>query len=138
VNKSGISPKGNRVLIEPDKLEETTAGGIVLPEIVKAKHEMSVNYGTVIALGDDCFTHTVKTKERLIDGQWKVVERERTGYSSPFARVGDRVAFAMYAGKNIDGEDGVEYRLINDEDITACVTKNVVHNTIEARKAIGA
>jgi len=136
MNKSGIYPSGNRVLVKPDAVEEVTKGGIVVPQSVKDKHQMSVNYGQVVSLGPDCFTHTTTTVERLIDDVWKPVERNSTGYSGSFADEGDRVAFAMYSGLNITGEDGEDYKLINDEDITCRVTNNVVQTTIESRKAI--
>ena len=135
MSKSGISPSGNRVLVKPDAIDETTAGGIVIPKSVQEQHQMSVNYGYVVALGSDCFKHSVTTVERLIDGAWKPVERTVSGYSGTFADEGDRVAFAIYSGLNITGEDGEEYKLINDEDITCRVTEKVTQTTIESRKA---
>jgi len=136
MNKSGITPSGNRVLVKPDAVEEKTKGGIVIPESVKDKHQMSVNYGEVIALGPDCFRHTTTTTEQWVLSSWKPTTRTITGYSSTFADEGDRVAYAMYSGLNITGEDGEEYKLINDEDITCRVTNKVVQTTIESRKAI--
>ena len=137
MNRSGIIPSGNRVLVKPDEVEDVTPGGIVIPQQVRDKHQMSANYGHVVALGPDCFQHTTATTERLIDGNWKAVERTVTGYSDTFADVGDRIAFAMYAGLLLTGEDGVEYKLINDEDITARVAEGVTQTTIEPRKAVG-
>ena len=38
--------------------------------------------------------------------------------------IGDRIAFAKYGGFIIeDPEDGVEYRLLNDEDVCAVITE---------------
>jgi len=136
MNKSGIEPCGNRVLIKPDEIEEVTEGGIVIPSTVKDRHQMSACYGVVVALGPDCFCHTTETTERLIDGGWKEVERKRTGYGSQWAKPGDRIAFAIYSGLTLTGEDGIEYKLMNDEDITGRVTKSVVQTSIEPRKAV--
>ena len=133
-NKSGIEPCGNKVLVKPDSLEEMTAGGIILPPNVKTRHELSACYGYVIAVAKDCFRHTVAVTERLIDGEWKEVERTIVGYSKPFAKAGDRIAFAPHSGAPQTGEDGEEYWTIHDEDITCQVSERVTQTSIEARK----
>lgn len=136
MNKSGIEPRGNKILVEPDKIEETTKGGILIPQSVKDRHQLSACYGEVIAVGADCGKHTVSLTERLFDNSWKEVERTTVGYSEPQAKVGDRISFSMYAGITQTGEDGVEYTLINDEDVISKVSKKVVQTSIEARKAM--
>lgn len=138
MNKSGIEPRGNKILVKPDQIEEVTAGGIVLPQQVKDRHQLSACYGDVIAVGSDCGQHTVSTTKRLIDGAWKDVERTTVGYAEPQASPGDRISFSMYAGITQTGEDGVEYKLINDEDVISRVSSHVVQTSIEARKAVGA
>jgi chaperonin GroES len=138
INKSGIEPCGNKVLVKPDSLEEFTDGGIYLPEQVKERHELSACYGYVVAVGPDCFKHTVSTVERLIEGSWKIVERTTVGYSGEWARPGDRIAFAIYAGLESTGEDGEKYKTINDEDITARVSSHVTQTSIEPRKPFSA
>lgn len=135
MNTSGIEPCGNKVLVKPDKLEQKTKGGIVIPDDALERHQHAAHYGYVIALGPDCFKHTVTITERLIDGHWKEVERKTVGYTKPWVSVGDRIAFARYTGLLSDGEDGETYRVINDEDITSVVTPKVTQTTIEARKA---
>ena len=133
-NKSGIEPCGSKVLVKPDSLEEMTKGGIILPPNVKTRHEMAACYGYVIAVAPDCFRHTVSVTERLIDGEWKEVERTVVGYAEPFAKPGDRIAFAPHSGAVNTGEDGEEYWLIHDEDITARVSEKVTQTSIESRK----
>ena len=44
-----IKPIGNRILVEPLKIEEKTFSGIILPNSGEAK---SSNMGTVVALGN--------------------------------------------------------------------------------------
>jgi co-chaperonin GroES (HSP10) len=136
VNKSGIEPCGNRILVKPDELEEVTEGGIVLPESVKNRHEDAAGYGYVIAVGSDAYTHSVSTTKRHIDGTFRMAEQTSLGYSSPWVKPGDRVAFRPYVGLNSTGEDGVKYLLFNDEDIIAKVTDKVTQTTIEARKPL--
>ena len=132
-NKSGIQPKGNRVLIKPDEIEEYTEGGIYLPEQDRKRHESAACYGYVIAIGEDAWTHSHK---RIYHGG-DLVETIIEGYSGSFAKVGDRISFAPYVGLDSVGEDGVHYKTINDEDVLAIVTKNVTQTSIEARKPLG-
>ena len=135
---SGIYPSGNRVVVKPDDIEKVTDGGIIIPEPEAVKHALSQTTGILVAVGPDAFTHSVRITERLIDGEWKPVERVTTGYSEPFAQVGDRVAFAKFGGLQVEGEDGQKYRILNDEDITARVSDAVSFTDIKSRKAVGA
>jgi len=130
-NKSGIVPCGSKILVKPDSLEEMTKGGIILPPDVKTRHEMSACYGYVIAVGPDAFTHVC---ERRISPEGKLLELTVRGYAGPFAEAGDRIAFAPHSGAVNTGEDGEEYWLIHDEDITAKVSEKVTQTSIEARK----
>ena len=133
-NKSGIYPCGNRVLVKADELKETTAGGIYLPDEVKDRHQVAACYGYVVALGADAFKHTVEmiTRENLS------TEKRVKGYSTAWAKVGDRIAFALYSGLTQTGKDGVEYKIINDEDITCLVDEAVTQTAIEGRKGFKA
>jgi co-chaperonin GroES (HSP10) len=45
--------------------------------------------------------------------------------STPWCKVGDKVAFAKYAGLLYQGKDGVKYRMVNDGDITAVLDSDV-------------
>ncbi len=137
-NSSGMEPCGNKVLIKPDAIENMTGGEhgspIALPDQVIDRHEASACYGYVVALGEDCFKEAVYTKERLIDGTWKAVERETGASTVPWVKPGDRIAFAIYAGLESTGEDGEKYKTINDKDITARVSEKVTQTSIEGRK----
>jgi co-chaperonin GroES (HSP10) len=137
-NKSGINPVGNKILIKPDSLEETTEGGIVIPGQVKDRHDLSACYGYVIAVGPDCFTHTVTDIDRYIDGRWRPFEQRTVRYSKSWCKPGDRIAFAPYSSAIQTGADGEEYWIINDEDVTALVAEDVTQTTIEARKPYSA
>lgn len=139
MNKSGITPKGNRVLVLPDEIEETMSeGGIFIPEPVRNQHAMAQTTGVLIAVGPDAWTHSTKIKYRMIDGAWKPVEKEVTGYSEPFAKPGERVVFAKYGGLEVKGEDGKQYRILNDEDITTLASDGVEFTNLKSRKALGA
>lgn len=98
-NKSGINPVGWRVLIRPLEIETKTSSGIILSTVTNSEREQMANTtGEVIALGDSCNT---------------------------WAKVGDRVVFAKYAGLLYLGKDNVKYRVINDEDIVAYLDGDV-------------
>ena len=137
MNKTGISPSGNRVIVLPDIVNRTTAGGIEIPETVAESRADAQSTGYLVAVGPDAWQHTTKITERLIDNEWKVVERERIGFSEAFAKVGERVAFAKFGGLKVEGEDGKEYRILNDEDITARVSDGVSFTDLESRKRVG-
>lgn len=134
-NESGIYPCGNRVLVRPDDVEEITDGGIYIPPSVTDRHQISACYGVVIALGVDAFHHST---EIVYDQENRQFEKRVKAYSQDFAAVGDRIAFAIYAGLLQTGKDGVEYKVINDEDITCKVDEGVTQTSIEGRKGIKA
>lgn len=134
---TGIYPSGNRVVVKPDEIERKTAGGILIPDAQADKHMYAQSTGVLVAVGPDAFTHSCEVVERLIDGSWKPVERTVKGYSTPFAEVGDRVAFAKYGGLQVEGEDGETYRILNDEDITARVSAEVNFTDIKSRQGVG-
>jgi co-chaperonin GroES (HSP10) len=138
LNNSGIFPSGDRVVVLPDEIKETTEeSAIYIPDSVREKHMHAQSTGVLIAVGPDAWFHSVEVVERLIDGQWKVTERRSKGYSEPFAKIGDRVAFAKYGGLQVEGEDGINYRILNDEDITAKVSEGVSFTELKSRKAVG-
>jgi co-chaperonin GroES (HSP10) len=129
-NESGIHPCGDRVLIRPDDIEKVTEGGIIIPGTVGEMHQMAQSIGTFIAAGPDAYIDHVS---READG--KVTTR---GYSRPFAKPGDRVAFAKYGGLQVTGKDGAHYRLMNDVDVTAVVEEGVSFTDLKSRQAFHA
>ena len=138
-NESGIYPCGNRVLVRADELKDTTAGGIYLPDEVKNRHQVSACYGYVVAMGPDGYEHVTEKVFHVHDGgREEMVERRAKGYSRAFAKPGDRIAFALYAGLTQTGKDGIEYKIINDEDITCLVDEGVTQTSIEGRKSFKA
>ena len=98
-NPSGVSPTEFKVLVRPDKVEEKTKGGILLPQEQRERDQAASTAGEIIAISPLAFTYA----------DWPVT-------TAP-PNVGDRVAFARYAGMTVKGSDGEEYRLVNDKDI---------------------
>lgn len=90
-----INPLDDRVVVRPNEAEETTAGGIVLPDAAKEKQQR----GTVVAVGPG----------RLLDSG------ERAAIS---VKVGDQVLFGKYGGTEIE-IDGEEVKILRESDILA-------------------
>ena len=100
MKKLFITPKGNRVVIKQSQLEETTESGIILKRDNKVAEQAGIIKGTVVALGEACW------------GKWP----------EPWAKIGDEVYFAKFAGKTIPDPVTEEmYLIMMDEDIIATI-----------------
>ena len=96
-SKIKLQPLGDRVVVQRDESEETTAGGIVLPDSAKDKPAR----GIVVSVGDG----------RLLDDGTR---------SALQVKPGDRVIFTSYAGDNVKlGDD--ELLLMREDDILAVI-----------------
>ena len=98
-NQSGILPTGGHILVLPEKVEEMTAGGIILPQETQEKEQQAATVGTLVAVGDSAWTD-------LDEGK-------------PWAQVGDKISYARYAGIIMKGQDDQDYVLLNDNDVLA-------------------
>ena len=95
--KIKIRPLDDRVVVEPIEAEETTAGGIVLPDAAKEKPQR----GTVVAVGPG-----------------KLLDSGSRGDLS--VSVGDEVIYGKYGGSDIE-VDGDEVKILRESDILAKV-----------------
>ena len=98
-NTSGFVPLDVRVLVLPDPVEEKTAGGILLPDQHKEREKFATQKGTLVAAGANAWAEA----------------GAGAGFIAPSP--GTRVLIAKYGGVVIRGEDGEDYRIMNDEDI---------------------
>lgn len=98
-SKNRLQPIGERIVIQREERESTTAGGIVLPDSAQEKPAR----GTVIAIGTG----------KLLDDGSRAPSQLKTG---------DHVLFSSYAGENIE-VDNVEYLLMREDDVLAVVGK---------------
>lgn len=99
-NTSGITPVDMRVLVKPDPVEEKTAGGIILADTTKEREKYAGTRATLIAAGPNAFK------------DWG------EGSAIP---AGSRVHYAQYSGARIKGEDGQDYVIMNDADLTCTI-----------------
>ena len=96
MRKPKIIPLEYKVVVEPVKVEETTAGGIVIPQIAREKEQAAAMEGTLVAKSPYAFQ----------------------GFENAAAEVGQRVLFSKYVGQ-LHIEEDTQYRILNDKDIIA-------------------
>ena len=92
MSKVNIKPLADRVLVQPEAAEETTASGIIIPDTAKEKPMR----GTIIAVGNG-------TKKQPMT-----------------VKAGDTVLYGKYAGTEITVND-IEYLIMRESDIFAIV-----------------
>ena len=95
--KIKIRPLDDRVVVEPIEAEETTAGGIVLPDSAKEKPQR----GKVLATGPG-----------------KLLDSGNRGELS--VGKGDEVIFGKYGGSEVE-VDGKDLKILRESDILAKV-----------------
>ena len=99
-----LKPEGCKVLVEPDKAEEKTKGGIIIPAKSQQSEQLRMLRGTILAIGPTAVVQFGKERE---------------------AKVGDRVIFAQYGGFVIRDDEGIEVcRVLNDEDIVCQIIED--------------
>ena len=96
-SKISIQPIGDRIVVERESSEETTAGGILLPDSAKDKPSR----GVVVSVG---------TGRLLDDGSRSELQ----------LKVGDRVIFSSYAPEELTVNDQ-EYLLMREDDVLAVI-----------------
>jgi co-chaperonin GroES (HSP10) len=138
LNESGIYPAGNRVLVFVDQIEEKVKDTVIelLADTIEAQQSSNAS-GVVIAIGPDAFQHVTEKKYRNIDGELRLAEVSKRGYSQPFAVPGDRISFAKFAGMKYLGKDNKRYLVINDEDITCKLDEEVELTDLKIREGVG-
>jgi chaperonin GroES len=93
-----LKPLGDRLIVQAIEQEETTAGGILLPDTAKEKPQK----GKVLAVGDGKFS-------------------EDTGKRTPLdVSEGDEVLYTKYGGTEIK-LDGEELLVLRESDVLAKV-----------------
>jgi chaperonin GroES len=92
-----LVPLNDKIVVKRLEAQETTAGGIVLPDSAREKPKQ----GKVVSVGEG----------RLLD----------SGERAPFQiKEGDRVLFTSYAGTEIN-HDGTDYLIMTEDDILAII-----------------
>ncbi len=97
--KLNLKPLADRVIVKPMEPEETTKGGIILPDTAKEKPIE----GTIVAVGPG-----------KVSDDGKVVKLE--------VKEGDKVLYGKYSGTEVTVE-GEDYLIMRESDIFAIVSK---------------
>ena len=87
----------HHILIDSDKKETVSPGGIVIPDQILEKERKAVEYGTVLQVGPTAYTDY--------------------GRDPSIIKVGDKVSFNRYSGKEITDLDEKKYLIVNDSDV---------------------
>lgn len=93
-----IKPLYDRILVRRSDEEETTAGGIVLPQSAQEKS----NQGEVVAVGAGAVSDDGKTRPLTV-------------------KVGDKVIFGKYSDSDTVKIDDDELILMREDDVRAIV-----------------
>ncbi len=101
-------PVGYHMLVALPTMEQQTALGIIIPDVVVERERAATVVGTVLAMGPDCY----RDAKKFPNGAW--------------CKVGDNVLFSRYQGmrfRSKDTETGgmVEYRMLSDDGIVGTV-----------------
>lgn len=97
--KLNLKPLADRVIVKPMEPEETTKGGIILPDTAKEKPIE----GTIVAVGPG-----------KVSDDGKVVKME--------VKEGDKILYGKYSGTEVTVE-GEDYLIMRESDIFAIVSK---------------
>ncbi|NIL99271.1 MAG: co-chaperone GroES [Planctomycetales bacterium] len=92
-----LIPLGDKVVVRPQEAEETTSGGIVLPDAAQEKQQQ----GRVLSVGDG---------KLLNDG----------GRAAHEVSEGDRVIYGKYSGTEVE-VDGESLLIMSEDAILAIV-----------------
>jgi co-chaperonin GroES (HSP10) len=101
-----------RVLVKVKVEEEVTKSGIYIPPTVRERYDLASVEGTIVDMGPQAF-------KQFGDGGLQ-------------AQIGDQVKFAKFCGADFD-EDGVKYRIMNDEDVLCVIIPDGEHNECDER-----
>lgn len=91
-----IKPLYDRVVLSPEKAQEKTASGIMLPEVAQEKSQMA----KVVSVGEG----------GSIDGKESKIQ----------VKIGDKVLYTKFAGTEIK-IDNKEYIIVRQTDILAVI-----------------
>lgn len=100
-NTSGFAPLDLKVIVMPDPVQDKI-GSIYVPETAKEKEKFAKAEGTLIAIGENA---------------WEEAASRSAKFTRP--KPGDRILIGKYSGVLIEGKDGKDYRIMNDEDVLA-------------------
>ena len=104
----GFVPARYAVIIAPEEFPKKI-GSLHIPDSVHEKEELAVVKGRLVEIAPLAFTyHDAPGSPR------------RSGYED-HPKPGDAIIYKKYAGILVDGDDGRQYRLCQDEDVVGVI-----------------
>lgn len=100
LNASGILPTEFKVVVLPVEID-AKIGSIIVPVETRDHKQYAQQEGILIAVSPAAFTY------------FEADVRDQA------PKPGDRILYAKYAGFTRKGNDGVDYKVINDRDVAA-------------------
>ena len=101
MNTSGIRCCEYNVLVLPQKVEEKTAGGLILADETREKEQFGQIEGVLVDVSPMAFAFE----------DWPTDQEDKK------PKVGDRVVFKRYEANEIKGRDGEVYWMMKDKAI---------------------
>lgn len=101
----GIEPARYSVLLAAAERAEKTAGGILLPDLMRDREQWRANSYRLVAVAPFAFTY---------EKDWSAARKPQ---------VGDVVFAGEFPGDEITGRDGRKYRLCEDTQIRAVLER---------------
>jgi len=95
-----IEPRGNKLLVKVDQVEEKTKAGIIMPKMAQESEQRAANTGVVKSIG----------KAAWVD----------QGDGTPWAKAGERVIFVKYAGVVVKHQNE-DYLILPDIDVIGVI-----------------
>lgn len=101
-----IRPVGYRVLVQPEKVEETSKGGIIIASDVIRAEQNAMTQGKVLEVSPIAY-----------------LEFREKGFK-PFCKEGDVILYQRYSGMRPIGDDGKprdDLLILNDMDVVGVI-----------------
>lgn len=97
-------PSGYKLLVMMAKIPEKSKGGIITPEVARAKEDTAAIVAKVLAMGPDAYLDANKFPQ------------------GPWCSIGDLVVFRSYSGTRWDIGDR-EFRFVNDDSVEGVISE---------------
>jgi co-chaperonin GroES (HSP10) len=110
MTKIKFQPFGARIVVLPDKQEETTSGGILTPETTRKPKST----GVVVAVDVESISETCNRLGKAFGHQTTVKDIDEARWRFP--KIGDRVHFMSHGGTDLT-IDGVAYKIFSQGEI---------------------
>lgn len=105
-----IEPGGYRIVVKVLQLQETTAGGIFIPDEARERREGAGDKGVIVAIGKNAW-------KSFDDGE-------------PWAELGQVVVLKRYQGVNFTYKDD-KYVILNDEELLGSLKPGIEASEID-------